>query len=269
MRYAAVVSSPRNYASLFVLRAAASPGRAQLAAVVYCEGAEVRARSRLRWAKRRWKKLRRIGLLGALNGVRMRRWYGAMLAQRLGCPSLEDACKRASISLIRLSAFSDESAQAQMRNLDLDVAVSLGNGIIPPEFFRIPRFGMLNIHHELLPEYRGAQTALWQLHDASESTGYSIHEITERLDAGTILLRERVPMQWRRTLRETVIDTTAEVQSRSIAGLLRLLEDYGWHKEHAVANDGKRVYTTPDTRALLRIYRNFLRLRPRGNAGVA
>ena len=267
MRYAVVVSSPRNYASHFVLRAAASSGRAQLAAVVYCEATEFRARDRVRWAKGRWKKLRRIGLLGALNGVRMRRWYGAMLVERLGCPSLVEACNKAGVSLIRVPSFSDESAQAQMRNLGLDLAVSLGNGIIPPEFFRIPRFGMLNIHHEVLPEYRGAQTALWQLHDGSQSTGYSIHEITERLDAGTILLRERIPMRWRRTLRETVIDTTAEVQSRSVTGLLRVLEDYAWHNQHAVPNDGKRVYTTPDTRALLRIYRNFNRFRAQFERG--
>ena len=269
MRYAVVVSSPRNYASLFVLRAAESRGEARLVAVVYCEGRDVRPHSRLQWAKRRWKKLRRIGLLGALNGVRMRPWYGAMLVDRLGCPTLTDACRQANVPLIRVSSFNDPAAQAQMRNLDLDIAVSLGNGIIPREFYTIPRRGMLNIHHELLPEYRGAQTALWQLHDGSDSPGYSIHRITERLAAGRILLRERVPIQWRRSLRETVIDTGAEVQSRSIAGLLRLLEDYTGHEGRAVPNDGKKVYTTPSTRALIRIYRNFGRLRRRATLGGA
>jgi methionyl-tRNA formyltransferase len=186
-----------------------------------------------------------------------------MLVERLRCPPLVEACARAGVPLIRLSSFRDETALRQMRDLELDVAVSLGNGIIPLEFFTIPRRGMLNIHHELLPEYRGAQTALWQLHDGSDSSGYSIHEITERLDAGRILLRERVPIQWRRTLRETVVETTADVQSRSIDGLLRLLDDYAAHEGHAVMNDGKKVYTTPGTRALFRIYRNFARRRPR------
>ena len=259
MRYAIVVSSPRNYASLFVLTER-PPGN-ELSAVLYCECPRTKAGSRLRWARRRWKKVRRIGLLGALNGVRMRRWYGRMLADRLKCPPLIEACARANVPLIRLTSFADEVARGQLSELDLDVAISLGNGIIPPEFYRIPRFGMLNIHHEVLPEYRGAQTTIWQLHDGSKSTGYSIHEITERIDGGRILLRERVPIQFRRTLRDTVLDTSAEVQVRSIRGLVRVLGDYQWHSERALPNDGKRVYTTPNTRAVLRIYRNFVRLR--------
>lgn len=262
MRYAVVVSSPQNYASLFVMRATQAPVSAKLVTVLYCHGAlpaTSTARTRM---KRRMRKSLRLGLLGTLNGLRLRRWYGSLLADRLCCPSLEDACTSAHIPLVHISGFWDEPSRDRLRALDVDLALSLGNGIIPPSFFRIPRLGMVNVHHELLPEYRGAQTVLWQLHDASRATGYSVHEITERLDAGRILLRERIPIQWRRSLKQTVIDTTAEVQSRSIEGLLNLLEDYEGHLERAIANDGMKVYTTPSTRAMLRIYRNYFALRP-------
>jgi methionyl-tRNA formyltransferase len=198
----------------------------------------------------------------------MRRWYGDMVADRLHCPPLEEACEQAGVAMVRVGSFADSAARDHFRDLNLDIGLSLGNGILPAEFFRIPRFGMLNVHHELLPEYRGAQTALWQLHDGSRITGYSVHSITERLDAGCILLREEVPIQWGRTLRDTVIETTADVQLRSVAGLLRLLADYATYRERAMANTGRRVYTTPSARAMLRIYRNFLRLR-RASADAA
>jgi methionyl-tRNA formyltransferase len=262
LRYAVVVSSRRNYASLFVLRTLQVPIAAKLLAVVYCHGAlpaTLTARTRV---KRKIRKSLRLGVLGTLNGLRLRRWYGSLLADRLRCPDLQHACASAAVPFLEIHGFWDERGRDRLRALDLDIALSLGNGIIPSAFFRIPRLGMLNVHHELLPEYRGAQTVLWQLHDASRTTGYSVHEITERLDAGRILLREQVPIQWRGTLKHTVIDTTAEVQSRSIDGLLRVLDGYEGHLGRAIANDGKTLYTTPTTGAMLRIYRNYFALRP-------
>jgi methionyl-tRNA formyltransferase len=264
VRYAVVVSSPRNYASLFVLRATQAPTSAKLVAVLYCHGAPPATATAGSRIKRRMRKARRLGVLGTLNGLRLRRWYGSLLADRLRCPDLEEACQGARVPFVHIEGFWDEVGRARLRGLEVDVALSLGNGIIPPAFFQIPRFGMLNVHHELLPEYRGAQTVLWQLHNAARATGYSVHEITERLDAGRILLREQVPIQWRESLKRTVIDTTAEVQLRSIDGLLRLLDDYEGYLARAIANDGRKVYTTPNTRAMLQIYRNYFSLRPPG-----
>jgi folate-dependent phosphoribosylglycinamide formyltransferase PurN len=38
---------------------------------------------------------------------------------------------------------------------------------------------MINIHHELLPEFLGAQSVLWQLHEGSTKTGFTIHRIDD------------------------------------------------------------------------------------------
>jgi methionyl-tRNA formyltransferase len=263
VRYAVVVSTPRNYASLFVLRAAASRISARLIAVVRCHGEMPADGARASGIKRKVRKVRRVGVLGTLNGLRLRRWYGHRVSDRLGCPDLADACREAEVPLVHIPGFWDEQAREQLRALELDIALSLGNGIMPSEFFRIPKNGMLNVHHEILPKYRGAQTALWQLHDGFATTGYSIHEITERLDAGRILFTEAVPIQWRGSLKATVIDTTAEVHSRSVSGLLRVLGDYPGHLSRSLPNDGKKVYTTPSGRAMLRIYRNYFALRPK------
>lgn len=262
MRYAVVTSHHRGYASRFVGQASQrGTHRADLAAVILCLNRPTDPHRRKRQRLRQLRKALRIGVIGTLNGVRMRQWYGRQLAERLDNPDIADVCREHGIPLLEIPTFRDADAQARLRELDLDVAVSMGNGYIPRSFFTIPRLGMLNVHHELLPEYRGAQSVLWQIHDGSRVTGYSIHEMTERIDAGRVLYRETVPIAFRDSLRETVVESSARVQLRSIEGLARTLDDLEGLRATARPSEGGRSFTTPDTRALLRIYRQFRRLR--------
>lgn len=53
------------------------------------------------------------------------------------------------------------------------------------------KFGCLNIHHGLLPEQRGAMCDLRALHERRPA-GFSIHLMTEQIDAGAIAARVTV-----------------------------------------------------------------------------
>lgn len=260
-RYAIVTSQARGYAGLFLQRlgSGGAPSATTAAAVIYCENRRLPDyRRRLLW--RRMRKALRIGIVGTLNGIRMREWYGAELAQQLAAPDIEQAALKAGVPVHRISRFSDLQALEIMRALQLDVAVSMGNGYIASAFYQIPRFGMINIHHELLPEYRGAQTALWQIHDGSTYSGYTIHELTREIDAGRILYRERIPISFRATLHDTIVETSADVQRRSLDGLVRVLAHFEEYRANAISNEGQRSFTTPGTLALWRILHNHRRL---------
>ncbi len=54
-----------------------------------------------------------------------------------------------------------------------------------------PRLGCMNIHHGLLPEQRGVMCDLWALHE-KRAAGFSIHLMTENVDAGAIASRVKV-----------------------------------------------------------------------------
>lgn len=267
MRYAIVVSTRRNYAGLYVEHEVVRrPVGSTLAAVVLCRG-ELSEAARRRLRRRRLRKALRLGIVGTLNGVRMRRWYGQALAERFGAPDIGEACARGGVPLIEIPGFHDPAAQERVRSLELDLGVSMGNGYIPRAFFSIPRLGMINVHHEVLPRYRGAQTALWQIHDGSEVSGFSIHEISERVDAGRLLHVEQMPLAVRDTLRDTVVDTCAEVQLRSLDALRGVLDEFERYRAAAQPNVADTSYTTPGTGALARIYLNWLRLRRAAPSG--
>lgn len=51
----------------------------------------------------------------------------------------------------------------------------------------------INIHPSLLPECRGPSPIPWVLLDEPKSAGVTIHELTEELDKGDILISEAIP----------------------------------------------------------------------------
>lgn len=60
----------------------------------------------------------------------------------------------------------------------------------------IARFGSLvNLHPSLLPYYRGPEPTAWCILNGETRTGFTIHEITSRIDDGPILFQEVVPIE--------------------------------------------------------------------------
>ncbi len=55
-----------------------------------------------------------------------------------------------------------------------------------------PRLGCVNIHHGLLPEQRGLMCDFWA-HSEKIPCGFSLHEMTRKIDDGRIIRRVEVP----------------------------------------------------------------------------
>lgn len=65
---------------------------------------------------------------------------------------------------------------------------------LPPELFDLPPHGTLNIHDSLLPAYAGFSPLIWALINGEDRVGVTAHRMTERLDAGDILVQRSVPV---------------------------------------------------------------------------
>lgn len=76
---------------------------------------------------------------------------------------------------------------------DLIVVAAFGQ-IIPKEILELPKFGCINVHASLLPEYRGAAPIQWAILDGKQETGVSIMKMNEGLDTGDILSVSRTPI---------------------------------------------------------------------------
>lgn len=74
------------------------------------------------------------------------------------------------------------------------VALDYGK-IIPPELLAWPTHGLLGVHPSILPAYRGAAPVPWAILRGETVTGITIFRLVARMDAGDILLQERLPVQ--------------------------------------------------------------------------
>jgi methionyl-tRNA formyltransferase len=76
-------------------------------------------------------------------------------------------------------------------NADLFVVVAYGQ-YIPPSVLDIPEHGAINLHPSLLPKYRGSSPIQWALANGDTVTGVTILYVSEKMDAGDIILQRDV-----------------------------------------------------------------------------
>jgi methionyl-tRNA formyltransferase len=99
---------------------------------------------------------------------------------------------------------------------DLAVVAAYGK-LIPGHLLALPRLGMLNVHASLLPKYRGAAPVHRAIMNGERTTGVTIMQIVEALDAGDMLAK---------SLRAIGADDTSEQLEQALAddGARLLLE---------------------------------------------
>ncbi len=77
---------------------------------------------------------------------------------------------------------------------DYLIVVAYGK-IIPSEILKIPKKFPVNVHASLLPEYRGASPMQRAIMDGRRYTGVTTMLMNPELDAGDILLQERIEIE--------------------------------------------------------------------------
>jgi len=94
----------------------------------------------------------------------------------------------------------DDSTVDKIDKLKPDFLIVEDYGLIlPKQLLDIAKYAALNIHHSLLPKYRGPSPAPATILASEEKSGVSIIKMTEKVDAGDILAQE----EYRLTKEET------------------------------------------------------------------
>lgn len=75
-------------------------------------------------------------------------------------------------------------------NPDLIIVAYFGQKI-PPEVINFPKFGSLNIHPSLLPNYPGSSPTVWAILNGEKQTGVTVLKMNENFDAGEIIAQEK------------------------------------------------------------------------------
>jgi methionyl-tRNA formyltransferase len=80
--------------------------------------------------------------------------------------------------------------QIEMYKPDFLVVADYGL-ILPKRLLALPKYAPINVHHSLLPKYRGPAPAPYAILAGEKESGVTIIEMTNKVDAGDILSQEK------------------------------------------------------------------------------
>lgn len=94
----------------------------------------------------------------------------------------------------------DDDALMQIKRHEPDFLIVCDYGLIlPNEVLALPKFAPLNVHHSLLPKYRGPSPATSAILAGEEKSGVTIIIMTDKVDAGDILAQEEYTLEQNET----------------------------------------------------------------------
>lgn len=102
-----------------------------------------------------------------------------------------------------------------IRERGLDLGIIAGARILTTEVLDSFRLGIINFHPGLLPEARGLDALLWSVYEGLP-LGVTAHLIDERVDAGTFISRERIPVY----ADDTFLDLQERLQEKEVEMLV-------------------------------------------------
>lgn len=106
-----------------------------------------------------------------------------------------------------------------------DVIIVAAYGKILPEYvLNYPKYGCINVHGSLLPEYRGAAPVNRAIMDGKTKTGITVMYMEKGLDTGDMLSKEEVEITEEMTATE-LFATLAEVGGRLVCKTVRDIVD--------------------------------------------
>jgi methionyl-tRNA formyltransferase len=156
------------------------------------------------------------------------------VAERCGLKTLKP-------TKIRTPEFLDE-----LKSFEPDLlAIAAYGRMLPNSILEAPRLMPLNVHASLLPRHRGASPVEGAILAGDSESGATIMRVTERMDAGPILLQRSVaiaPDETQGSLKGKI----AEIGATALIEVISLLQQ--GHVAEQPQDDNLATYTSPISR---------------------
>jgi methionyl-tRNA formyltransferase len=104
--------------------------------------------------------------------------------------AVKEYCLANNIKCFQPEKLRDEDFIKDLRNLNADAFIVIAFRMLPQVIWEMPKFGTINIHASLLPEYRGAAPINHAIINGEKETGVSSFLIQKEIDTGDILMQK-------------------------------------------------------------------------------
>ena len=124
------------------------------------------------------------------------------------------------IKVLQPVKLKDPEFIAELQSLNADLQVVIAFRMLPQIVWQMPKFGTLNLHASLLPDYRGAAPINWAIINGETKTGVSTFFLKHEIDTGDVLLTKEVaitPIMNAGELHDLLMQVGAETVVKSLA----------------------------------------------------
>lgn len=140
----------------------------------------------------------------------------------IACPVKEFALEK-NLPVFQPEKISQIKEEIRHLNPDMIVVVSYGK-FLPKSILQIPKYGSINVHPSLLPQYRGSAPIQWAIINGDKVTGTTIMKMNEKMDAGDIILQKEVEIEENETTGQ-LWERLSEISSNLLVEAITQIEN--------------------------------------------
>ena len=130
------------------------------------------------------------------------------------------------IPVLSFKSMNDPKALSWIKENNIDLIANVRTRCIYKRpILEAPKLGCINIHHGLLPKYRGTFCDLYALYEGREA-GFTIHQMTPKIDAGQILYKGIVSQGEDKDYL-SYLRRTGEIEGKALAQVFKQIEETG------------------------------------------
>lgn len=128
------------------------------------------------------------------------------------------------IPIMKPDSINDDNFIRYIRELKPDYGFSFGNPqIMKPKLINSFK-RIINYHNSILPKYRGLHATAWSMFFSEDYTGYTFHEVNEKIDDGNIIIQESFKIDYSKTPYEIEVIKTKKA-AKKIKQLIEYLQE--------------------------------------------
>jgi methionyl-tRNA formyltransferase len=143
------------------------------------------------------------------------------------------------LKILQPEKLKDEKFLAELIELKADLQIVVAFRILPEVVWSMPKFGTINLHASLLPQYRGAAPINWAIINGETTTGITTFLLQHEIDTGNIILQQSVGIQPNDTS-GTLHDRLMEMGADLVLQTIRMIEQSKITSIPQIFNDNQK-----------------------------
>jgi methionyl-tRNA formyltransferase len=156
-----------------------------------------------------------------------------------GLCGVEHVAKKNNIPYNVIHSSNSEKFYKKVKGLKPDLIISFSAPqVIKDPLLSTPRYGILNVHGSLLPDYRGCMPSFWHLFNEEEYGGATVHYMSAKIDDGDIVAQEKVYIGDCNSLFE-VIKRTKKIGGTLIVKVIKDIEKGAINRKPNNTSEGR------------------------------